>query len=759
MTARSSDIVVSIANSTPVTIRIYPLSTDVDSILYVYPDMEGVAQYQLKEGCFYEYEISDRAYELHVDSRLSRIVEPSQARRYNGRIAPNTYVGRLHFFVKHCVDSKKIGDIVLEVRSSKADYLTEYRSMLSDITEFCTELLLHHNSPVTQQLISDFSADAKTHYQRFAFVRSMVEAPEFQDAIQRIVQSPASTWTEDYQHTDIRRLKRVTSGISRQLVGSARRAALPARHPLNSQIKSVPLHIVQKCREENFDTPENRFIKHVLIVFTQFAQDVARYVSATSQTALEANALITQLEQWLSHSLFRQIGNLDQIKLNSPILQRKEGYREVTRVWHMFDLAAKLIWQGGDDVYDAGKRDVATLYEYWLFFKLLAIFQDIFHIKNVDIEQLIVPSVHGMHLQLKVGKHIAFSGMHEKRGRRLRVEFSYNRSFPGSSTYPHGGSWTLPMRPDYTLSVWPAELSAKDAEENELMVHLHFDAKYKVETIAELFDSNQSQSDDGQTQKIDYRRADLLKMHAYRDAIRRTAGAYILYPGNQNYQQAGFHELLPGLGAFHIRPSSDQSGLLAFKEFVEQVVDHLANRASQQERLAHRVFNTFREKPTTVYDGWHPSFNHGGRLIPPQDVYVLVAFYRTENQLDWIQKKLLYNLRLEGRGSDNVLDPTIFGAKLLLIHGAGKSNTNLLFEIVNNEPRIFSKERLLQHTYPTEPSQNQYLVFDIKPLQDMPRHYQWNVRKLPGYQGGRQSAVPFSVTLVELMDNVIIENN
>ena len=626
--------------------------------------------------------------------------------------------------------------------------------MLADITEYCTELLLHHNSPVSQQLVSNFSTDAKTLYQRFAFVRSMVEATEFQDAIHRILQAPTSTWKDDYQHTDIRRVKRITSGIVRQIAGSSNRGQLPAHHPLRGHVESVPLHITQKCRQEIFDTPENRFIKHVLIVFTQFAQDVACHTPAASQTALEANALITRLDQWLSHSFFRQIGKLEQIKLNSPILQRKEGYREVTRVWHMFDLAAKLIWQGGDDVYEAGKRDVATLYEYWLFFKLLAVFQDIFQINSVDIQRLIVPTVNGMHLQLKSGKHIALSGVYEVRGRQLRVEYSYNRSFQGSSTYPHSGSWTLPMRPDFTLSLWPANWPAKEAEEAELIVHLHFDAKYKVETISELF--GRATEDELPPKKLDYKRVDLLKMHAYRDAIRRTAGAYILYPGTQNYRQVGYHELLPGLGAFHIRPSSDQSGLHSFQQFIGEVVDHLGNRASQQERLAHRVFGTFREKPTTIYNGWYPAFDDNSRLIPPQDVHVLVAFYRTKEHLAWITEKSLYNLRLEGRGSENVLDPTIFGAKLLLLHGAGKPNTKLLFEIVNNGPQVFSKQQLQQHKYPTEPSENQYLVFNIKQLQGIPKHYQWDVRNLPGYKKGRWSAAPFTETLVELMDRVII---
>lgn len=755
MAAHPIDIIVSIAKSKPVILRIYPLSSDPDSIRHVYPEMESISPYQLKEGCVYEYEISDPNYEISINSRLDRIVQPSIAHPHNGRITPNTYVGRLQLTLGHCDDSKKTGNLTIEVRSSKTDYLTEYRAMLADITEHCIELLLHHNSPISQQLVTNFSEDAKTLYQRFAFIRSMVEAPEFQDAIRRILQAPASTWTDDYQQTDIRKVKKVTSNIARQITGSSRRGNLPTQHPLRGQIQSVPLYINQKCRREIFDTPENRFVKHVLIVFTQFAQDVLRRAPVASQIILEANTLITQLEQWLSHSLFRQIGNLDQIKLNSPILQHKEGYREVTRVWHMFDLAAKLIWLGGDDVYEAGKRDVATLYEYWLFFKLLSVFQDLFKINDVDLKQLIVPTSNGMHLQLKAGRHIALSGSYEIKGRQLQIEYSYNRSFSGSAAYPHGGSWTLPMRPDYTLSIWPAELSAIEAEENELIIHLHFDAKYRIENISKLFLNTL----DDELKKLDYKRVDLLKMHAYRDAIRRTAGSYILYPGNQNYQQVGYHELLPGLGAFHIRPSSDQSGLHSFKAFISDVVDHLANRASQYERFTHRVFDTFREKPTTVYNGWYPLFNDRNRLIPPQDVHVLVAFYRTKEQLEWIQDKLLYNLRLEGRGSENVLDPTIFGAKLLLLHGAGKPNTNLLFEIVNSKPRIFSKRRLQQHEYPTEPSQNQYLVFDIKLLQSVPRRYQWDVRKFPGYQKGRWSAAPFSETLVELMNNVIIQGN
>ena len=61
-----------------------------------------------------------------------------------------------------------------------------------------------------------------------------------------------------------------------------------------------------------------------------------------------------------------------------------------------------------------------------------------------------------------------------------------------------------------------------------------------------------------------YRRADLLKMHAYKDAIRRTGGAYVLYPGTEDRVVSGFHEIIPGLGAFAISPKHGEKCLLGF---------------------------------------------------------------------------------------------------------------------------------------------------------------------------------------------------
>lgn len=80
-------------------------------------------------------------------------------------------------------------------------------------------------------------------------------------------------------------------------------------------------------------------------------------------------------------------------------------------------------------------------------------------------------------------------------------------------------------------------------------MHVHFDAKYRVEDIDSLFGAEGADDADGEVEG-NYKRQDLLKMHAYRDAIKRSQGAYVLYPGRANaaVKLKGFHEILPGLG-------------------------------------------------------------------------------------------------------------------------------------------------------------------------------------------------------------------
>jgi predicted component of viral defense system (DUF524 family) len=114
------------------------------------------------------------------------------------------------------------------------------------------------------------------------------------------------------------------------------------------------------------------------------------------------------------------------------------------------------------------------LYEYWLFFKLLDLFQSIFEIAPKDISDLIKETSDGLNLQIKQGKFTALHGVYDSGNRKLNIRFNYNRSFSGKKTYPNSGSWTTTLRPDYTLSFWPYVISETEAEKQELYCSYSF---------------------------------------------------------------------------------------------------------------------------------------------------------------------------------------------------------------------------------------------------------------------------------------------
>jgi predicted component of viral defense system (DUF524 family) len=729
-------------------------------------NQNGEEPVQLLEGCSYEYELPEGC-EL---PSISGIVHPSRNSKSRGRITPNIYVGRLLLEVFNSETNEKFQTAV-EIRSIKADYRSEYRKMLEDITAECTELLMLSSSPVTQQFVVDYESDSVSLYQRFTFVQSIVDSDNFRSAVNRIISMPVTSWHSKSEEKDIRRANRIGSNQIRQIASRNQRINLPSPHPLHSKLGTVPTRISTEIKTDSVDNPENRFIKHALNEFKRFCGFICQHIEKKQTDPLkrshiysEAQALEARLSDYLNHSLFREVQAANSLQLNSPVLQRKSGYREVLRVWLMYDLAAKLVWKAIDEeTYSVGKRDVATLYEYWLFFKLLRLFEEIFEINPVEISSLIKETSDGLGLQLKSGRHTAIEGHYKHKARELSIKFSYNRTF-GKSDYPKSGSWTQQMRPDYTLSLWPKAFSEEEAEEQEIIVHAHFDAKYRVEGLEYLISHEESHideealSDEKEMQKQgNYKRADLLKMHAYKDAIRRTVGAYVLYPGTKTYQRRGFHEIIPGLGAFPVSPSNDGSGVDTIGQFVRDVVDHFCNRATQREEVSYNEYKTYSESDEKIgerqalYDAL-PEKIFGNRLIPPQkDMTVLVGYFK-KDQYQWIEKNKLYNIRIDKKNGLEKYSETEMKAQYLLLHGESGLKTKDLWKIIGDTPSLMSKQELLDEGYPTTPSQEYYLVFKIMRIEN---NREWNVGRVAGHKTGRASSRPFAVSYSLLEDALV----
>lgn len=739
-------------------LELYPPTNPSDALLRL-EEAEareaGEEPVQLMEGLRYEYAfVGPGAENWRLEEEFGKgAVEPSSIKglAHCGSIATGLNTGRLALVARNAA-GEIAGRAALEIRSRKVSYRDDYRNMLEDITEQSVALLMELRAPATMRVAPDPGRTPDTLHQRFAFLRGLIGSRQFRDALHRIVTHPHRRWELEETAHDMRRGFKPDARTLRQLARAPRRVPLPPSHPLAKIIPSLPERISLHRNAQTEDTPENRFVRFALQTFTGFLNRMRlklEEIGNATDTRLQAEiiALENQLETALAADVFRNVSDPDMLPLGSPVLQRKEGYREVYQAWLRFDMAARLVWRGGDDVYGAGQRDIATLYEYWIFFKLLDIVSAVFDLEKPAAHDLIEETADGFGLKLKTGEHLAFEGAFLGGARPLRVRFSYNRSFSQNAGRGLSGSWTERMRPDYTLSLWPADFDEREAEAQELMVHVHFDAKYRIENVEQLFggddiDLNAEKQDQREGR---YKRADLLKMHAYRDAIRRTQGAYVLYPGDSSRQWRGYHEILPGLGAFPIKPGNGEQ---AVEKFVREIVAHACDRATARERQSYHTFQV--QEAPAAYPVLRAFPERAAaslaRHAPPAETFVLVGWSKNEAHLKWIAREKLYNFRMDTRAGSLRLEPEITAAQYLLLHGEGANAVPGLLRVTSKGPRVLSKDALKRKGYPGEPSGDFYLVFDVETATEFDG-FSWDYAKLPGKPEGRMSGWPFTVTL------------
>lgn len=648
------------------------------------------------------------------------------------------------------------------VRSVKLNYRSEFRGMLTRISNELVGLLVDSRSSAKIPFVSTFEerGDKGWLQLQLELLRVIIENPDFDAALYRITSFPHERLQHvnevicpsKQRHWDGAAVKALTTGKSMSV--------LPNSHPLRktTQLETITRRIPSKKNILVCDTPENRVIKYILNDMRSFLTGVQQvFDTATDRqnwrpACILCQRLQTQVETWLDHAFFRQVENATSISTASPVLQRKGGYRELLRWWLQFRTTSAISWTGSDDLFKAGQRDVATLYEYWVFFELL----DWFCITcrngvRPEIEELVdgldesAPS-----LKLKKRRELGpFEGSFNAGARLMKAKLSYNRRFSVSTERHKSGSWTRNLHPDYTLSFWPADFSEEDAERLELLVHIHFDAKYRIDDFYSLFGSSDELVDES-TDDVSYKREDLLKMHAYRDAIKRSQGAYVIYPGGNTDENIfkGFHEILPGLGAFGLSPNTDGTarGLNKLTTFLQDVLLHLASRTTAQERVGYHIARSYNEAIQTYVDHTQASTTQGrsvewnfvtkeldernsvGRAVPPDEHFVLLVPLGA-NLITSTFESGMAPIPLTRAGEDRHIATDLLNVKHVLAFDKFNSNVSYLFEVTSHTFSLSSNAVISIGSDLTETIDGIVAMMPVK-LDDFYDNVSWDIETL-----------------------------
>jgi predicted component of viral defense system (DUF524 family) len=680
----------------------------------------GETTVQLRESERYEYEVvppngADLRLRCSLSSRR-RSLGSGGGKPDAGLIETRSFCGTLLLeLVEGEVDDAKtaVASALLDVRSLKLDYRTEYRGMLRRLSDEIAGLVADARSSAKAGFRSTFEdrTDAGWLQIQLELLRELLDSADFSAALQRILSFPNERLSTVRDSISTDRSIRWTPSAVRQLVTGNPRREVPASHPLRSKLglESVANRVLVPRKSRDLDTLENRFVKFALGEFRAFlthAQGVFESCAGWGASAALSRRLAATVEDWLGRSLFREVGEMRFAPLGSPVLQRKAGYREVLRWWLRFRTAAELSWKGGEELFHAGQRDVASLYEYWLFFELLGWFcQKCRGGNRPAVDELIEGMEEGSpNLRLRKRMELGpFVGTFAGHSRRLNARFAYNRRFEVTHGRHMGGSWTRRLHPDYTLTFWPENLSEAEAERQELLVHVHFDAKYRVEDIEGLFGAEGADDADDEVEG-NYKRQDLLKMHAYRDAIKRSQGAYVLYPGRANaaVKLKGFHEILPGLGAFGIAPDENgvAQGLESLEKFMAEVLAHLGNRTTAQERVSYHVAESYTSKEEPVQYGElrlqeTDIYGAAYRALPPAEHMVLTAWIENDAQRELAQAENGFAYVRLGRRSGSLhVHPNLAKTRHVLLRTHGPSVAPGLLVLREHGFRVFTRTQL-----------------------------------------------------------------
>ena len=357
------------------------------------------------------------------------------------------------------------------------------------------------------------------------------------------------------RHVDARTVARIAmgaDGVERapaSLEGMALARALRGHVPVAVDVRQV---------EHSLDTAENRFVLEVLRQVRAIVERVEviareRAVRAPfwGRTLRDCDAMRRALAPFERHPMWIDVGRMVHVPLGSSVLQRRRGYKDVLG-HHLALRAAVRIPLDPDRLASnlLGLKDVATLYELWCFFAVVDVVRDCL---GREPDSVVEVKVSTDLVGIKRGLEVSWDG---------GPTVHYNPTFRRGAKAP----WTSAsqrLRPDVVLEI---------LREGRHELHV-FDAKLRVQgkalVGAEAPDDDAEDDADDEAPSSNagertYKNDDVVKMHAYRDALPHVRSARVLYPGTVREDfpslEPGAHPL-DGVGTVPLVPDAPAKAL------------------------------------------------------------------------------------------------------------------------------------------------------------------------------------------------------
>lgn len=458
----------------------------------------------------------------------------------------NDYVGKTFLDIKK--EEEIIYSLPIEVRSNKMDYQKEYPKMISDLSLEAPGIIYQSDTPLFQ----NFNLIDKKYaspYELFMYLEYLFQTENLPSTVEYL------------SHNLHSQLKTIKENVPTSLVTNIGPNELVDILDSPENLVKVndngstwyqrlngymPIEIDEIQYQDTIDTPENRFFKYFLQTINYQIDKLLKEIKKGYAKDRLKN-FSKQMEYFNSLIPFEDISRMEYAPLNSQVLQKKEGYRDLFEYFIMYEYSFKMNWKEVTDNFKGYEKVLSELYENWCLFRLIKILSKITN-TNVSNEELFKLNDQEMTISLKEGSD---SQINFNNYKIAKIKLFYNLKFYPKKRNSQYSSYSHCFRPDYTIQVII----------NNQNYFIHFDAKYRT-------------SKDAFKEIIN-------KMHTYKDAIYNTQGSYVLYPGEKSkvyYENE--NENIPSVGGFILKPGGSESEEKDIEDFIKDVFDELIQKAN-----------------------------------------------------------------------------------------------------------------------------------------------------------------------------------
>jgi hypothetical protein len=168
------------------------------------------------------------------------------------------------------------------------------------------------------------------------------------------------------------------------------------------------------------------------------------------------------------------------------------------------------------------------------------------------------------------------------------------------------------------------------------------------------------------------------------------------------------------------------------------------------------MFDVYKNQPNsaTIVNEPLPEPYYNNRALIPDETFVLVGEYETNDQYNWIVTNNSYFLKLVTDARFLTINKEVLNSKYLLLFSKSDMNSGKLWNITNIEPKVFSYADLEAYGYTKGRSMppGDYLLVKINPVEEPEfKNGSWNISQLLPPEYAELQIHPFSTTLAGLM--------